>query len=85
MSGYNNENYSRISLMAISSNLNLLDRSIRGVIGICVTAFALFNGDLIGDVFIEVLLGIFGLLNLISLFTGWCPVYHLAGIDTRKH
>ena len=56
--------------MAISSNLNLLDRSIRGVIGICVTAFALFNGDLIGDVFIEILLGIFGLLNLISLFSG---------------
>ncbi|MAJ69383.1 MAG: DUF2892 domain-containing protein [Alteromonadaceae bacterium TMED7] len=71
--------------MAFSSNLNTLDRSIRGVIGICVTAFALFNGDMIGDVFIEVLLGIFGILNLISLFSGWCPVYHLAGIDTRKH
>ncbi|WP_296048349.1 DUF2892 domain-containing protein [uncultured Alteromonas sp.] len=71
--------------MALTSNLNLLDRSLRGVIGICVTAFALFNGDLIGDVFIEVLLGIFGLLNLISLASGWCPVYHLAGINTRKH
>lgn len=70
--------------MAISSNLNTLDRSVRGVIGICVMSFALFNGDLIDDVFIEILLGIFGFLNLISLTTGWCPVYHLAGISTRK-
>ena len=71
--------------MAITSNLNPIDRSIRGVIGICIMAFALFNDDLIGDVFIEILFGIFGLLNLISLFSGWCPVYQLAGINTRKH
>ena len=40
--------------MAIESNLNTLDRSLRGLIGIGVTAFALFNGDIIDDVFIEV-------------------------------
>lgn len=70
--------------MAIHSNLNLLDRSLRGLIGIGVTGFALFNGDVIDDVFIEILLGIFGALNLISLLSGWCPVYHVAGISTRK-
>ncbi|MEQ3639367.1 MULTISPECIES: YgaP family membrane protein [unclassified Alteromonas] len=64
-------------------NLNKLDRSVRGFIGIGVTAFALFNGDIINDVFIEVLLGIFGGLNLISLVFGWCPVYQLAGISTK--
>ena len=70
--------------MAIESNLNTLDRLLRGLIGIGVTAFALFNGDIIDDVFIEVLLGIFGILNLISLTSGWCPVYHIAGLSTRK-
>lgn len=69
--------------MAIKSNLSSIDRYTRGAIGIGVTAFALFNGSIIEDVFIEVLLGIFGFLNLISLFTGWCPVYQVAGISTK--
>ncbi|MDB2330433.1 DUF2892 domain-containing protein [Alteromonas sp.] len=70
--------------MALQSNLNTIDRVLRGMIGICVTSFALFNGDVIDDIFIEVLLGIFGVLNLISLTSGWCPVYQLAGISTKK-
>lgn len=70
--------------MAITSNLCQLDRLIRGSIGICVTAFAIFNGNIIEDLFIEFLLGIFGVLNLISLVFGWCPVYQLAGISTKN-
>ncbi|MDO6566597.1 DUF2892 domain-containing protein [Alteromonas sp. 1_MG-2023] len=70
--------------MAIQANLSLLDRSLRGAIGICVTAFAFLNGDIIDDVFIEILLGIFGVLNLISLFSGWCPVYQIAGVSTKE-
>lgn len=70
--------------MAITSNLSQIDRFIRGVIGVAVTGFALFNGNLIEDIFIEILLGIFGLLNLISLVFGWCPVYQLAGISTKS-
>jgi len=70
--------------MAIQANLSLLDRSLRGAIGICVTAFAFLNGDIIDDVFIEILLGIFGGLNLISLVSGWCPVYQIAGVSTKE-
>ncbi|MEQ5806865.1 DUF2892 domain-containing protein [Alteromonas sp. NFXS44] len=70
--------------MNITQNLNTLDRSLRGVIGVLFTAFALFNGNIIEEPVIEVLIGIFGFLNLISLFTGWCPVYHVAGISTRN-
>ncbi len=68
----------------VNANLSKIDRLLRGFIGIGVTAFALFNGDIIDDVFIEVLLGIFGVLNLISLFFGWCPVYQIAGISTKE-
>ena len=68
----------------VNANLSKIDRLLRGFIGIGVTAFALFNGDIIDDVFIEVLLGIFGLLNLISLLFGWCPVYQIAGISTKE-
>jgi hypothetical protein len=70
--------------MAIHANLSLLDRTLRGAIGISVTAFAFFNGNIIDDVFIEILLGIFGVLNLISLLSGWCPVYQIAGVSTKE-
>lgn len=69
--------------MAITKNLNTVDRSLRGVIGVLFFGFAFLNGELIEEPILEVLIGIFGGLNLISLFTGWCPVYHIAGISTR--
>ncbi|MGB0784264.1 MAG: YgaP family membrane protein [Marinomonas sp.] len=68
----------------MKKNLNSLDRIIRGVVGIVFTGFALFNGEYLQKPILEVLLGVFGALNLISLFFGWCPVYHLAGINTYK-
>ena len=68
----------------MKKNLHLIDRSLRGIIGVTVTAFALFNGDYLQEPVLEVLLGVFGALNLISLATGWCPIYHLANISTRK-
>ncbi|MCF2949918.1 DUF2892 domain-containing protein [Paraglaciecola aquimarina] len=70
--------------MKLTQNLNLIDRSARGIIGVLVTLFALFNGSYIEEPIIEILLGIFGVLNLISLFSGWCPVYQIAGLSTRS-
>lgn len=64
-------------------NLHLWDRLARGVIGVGVIGFVLFNGGYLEDPIIEGLLFVFGVLNLISLSTGWCPVYSLANIDTR--
>jgi hypothetical protein len=69
--------------MKINKNLSPVDRCLRGVIGIAVTGFAFFNGDFISEPIIEVLLGTFGVLNLISLVTCWCVVYQVAGISTR--
>ncbi|MBU1296238.1 MAG: DUF2892 domain-containing protein [Gammaproteobacteria bacterium] len=68
----------------MKKNLHLVDRIIRGVIGVVFTGFALFNGDNLEEPVLEVLIGVFGVLNLISLFSGWCPVYHVAGISTYK-
>lgn len=67
----------------IKQNLHIWDRLARGLIGVFVISFALFNGDILQDIVIESLLVIFGILNLISLATGWCPVYSIAGISTR--
>lgn len=69
--------------MAIfKKNLCNLDRGLRGIIGICVTTYGVFFGAQIGDWILQTIVIIFGLLNLISLATGWCPVYQLAKIQT---
>ena len=71
-----------VGVLMISKNLSSLDRFARGGVGIAVTGFALFNGDILQEPLLEILLGTFGVLNLISFITGWCPVYHLAHIST---
>ncbi|MBJ7538713.1 YgaP family membrane protein [Marinomonas transparens] len=68
--------------MAITKNLHIIDRTIRGVVGLVLTGLALFNGDFLQDPLLEILLGIFGTLNFISLLVGWCPVYQLSNIST---
>ncbi|MAF14373.1 MAG: hypothetical protein CMG93_00065 [Marinomonas sp.] len=68
----------------IKPNLHPWDRALRGIIGVVVVAFALLNGDFLEEPVIEILLFIFGALNLVSLATGWCPVYSVAHIDTRN-
>ena len=64
-------------------NLNALDRGIRGVLGVITIYFGLFGNELIGDLIVQSILVAFGIVNLISLASGWCIVYHFAGINTR--
>ncbi len=73
-----------MNAMKLHKNLSTIDRSLRGVIGFTITIFAFANGEMIEEPIIEILLGVFGMLNLISLFSGWCPVYSLAGLSTRQ-
>ena len=68
----------------MKTNLHPFDRAIRGIVGVVFIGFAIFNGDSLQEPILEVLIGIFGALNLISLLFGWCPVYHFAGISTTK-
>lgn len=65
-------------------NLHPIDRIARGVIGIVIIGFLLLNNGYLQEPILEILLGVFALLNLISLFSGWCPVYHLASISSAK-
>tara|TARA_R110000764_G_scaffold234242_1_gene327987 strand:+ start:9126 stop:9338 length:213 start_codon:yes stop_codon:yes gene_type:complete len=66
-------------------NLYPIDRIARGVIGIVIIGFLLLNNGYLQEPILEILLAIFGGLNLVSLISGWCPVYHLAGISTCKN
>tara|TARA_R110001583_G_scaffold51709_1_gene161231 strand:- start:169 stop:348 length:180 start_codon:yes stop_codon:yes gene_type:complete len=57
----------------------------RGVIGIVILGFLLLNAGYLQEPILEILLVAFGVLNLVSLISGWCPVYHLAGISSCKN
>lgn len=66
-------------------NLHPIDRMARGVIGIVILGFLLINNGYLQEPILEILLVAFGVLNLVSLISGWCPVYHLAGISSCKN
>ncbi len=66
-------------------NLHPIDRMARGVIGIVILGFLLLNNGYLQEPILEILLVAFGVLNLVSLISGWCPVYHLAGISSCKN
>lgn len=69
--------------MVFEKNLSNLDRTVRGFIGVSLSVFVFWNGGLLEDQILQWLLGVFGALNLVSLATGWCPVYQLAGLSSR--
>lgn len=70
--------------MKVKKNLCKIDKYIRGVIGIAITLSGVFFGNAIGDPLLQILVIIFGLLNLVSFVTSWCLVYHIASISTLK-
>jgi hypothetical protein len=62
-------------------NLSNLDRSIRIVLGLLMLAFGW--GGLATGVW-RIGLEIFGWVPLATGLAGWCPVYALLGISTRR-
>lgn len=65
-------------------NLSTADRVIRGIVGSVSIYFGIFGGDIIGEPILQGFLVIFGVLNIVSLLTGWCMVYQAASIDTSR-
>lgn len=63
-------------------NAGMLDRALRTIIGVVMIYFGFINTGLIGQVILAVLIGIFGIINILVAVTGVCPVYTLAGINT---
>lgn len=66
----------------MQKNLNRKDAILRSVLGIA--AIALFFMQVINDEVLELILGIIGLMLLISAIIEFCPIYYLLGIKTRQ-
>lgn len=65
-------------------NMHPIDRVLRITIGVFLMFIGFFTRDLISDPLFGTLLGIFGLINLVSSLVGICPVYLMAGISTLR-
>ncbi|HEX9625947.1 MAG TPA: DUF2892 domain-containing protein [Acidiferrobacterales bacterium] len=63
-------------------NMNGLDQVVRGVIGVAAGYLGFIEPAAVGDPVLAALVGLFGVLNVFSAFTAYCPVYHLAGMSS---
>lgn len=63
-------------------NLCLADRLIRGVVAVVTLSTGLLGSSLIGDAIVQGILIAFGAANFLSLVTGWCVIYQVAGLST---
>lgn len=71
-------------MLNIKKNLCVIDRVVRGIIAVTLFLYVFFAQEQIGDAFLQGAIIVFALLNLVSVVTGWCPVYRIANINTFK-
>ena len=60
-------------------NESTIDRIIRAVLGVALVAIGLTVGGTLA-----VVLYVLAAVMLVTALTGFCPLYHLLGIDTCK-
>lgn len=67
----------------IQKNLSRIDQGVRITVGLLLVYTGFINTTLIGDTYLAGALGVFGLVNLLAGLIACCPLYRLAGINTR--
>ena len=68
----------------MKKNLHPIDQAIRFIVAAICIYYGFFEGSLIQDSFLAGAVGIFGVINLIAASMRFCPIYHLAGINTAR-
>jgi hypothetical protein len=66
----------------IKRNLHNLDRLVRVIIGIGCIYVGFVDTSIISNHLISILVGIFGVINIVAAAIAHCPVYNLAGLST---
>ncbi len=65
-------------------NASGIDRLIRVFLAAALIYLGLVDPGVVGNRLVAYLLGVVGVLNLIVVCIGWCPVYALTGVRTIK-
>ena len=66
----------------IKRNLHNLDRLARVIIGIGCIYVGFVDTSIISNSVVSMLVGAFGVINIIAAAISHCPVYNLAGLST---
>lgn len=70
--------------MKFKINMCLLDRALRTIGSIYLIYIGFINTELLANPLLNLMLGGFGVFNIIVVMVGFCPVYFIAGISTTK-
>lgn len=64
--------------------MGLIDRSIRIITGLVMMYFGFIDQAVIGNLTINIILGIFGIVSIAFAYIAFCPIYTLGNISTIK-
>lgn len=65
-------------------NASLVDRAVRALLMPVLIYLGFVHPGIVGNRLVAYLLGAVGLLNLLVVCCGWCPIYALTGVCTVK-
>ena len=70
--------------MKLKVNMGIIDRSFRLLVGIILIYIGFVNQELVSSEILRYILGLIGVINIISSLAGICPIYMLANINTCR-
>ena len=65
-------------------NMGQVDRLIRVLTGLVMMYFGFINQDVIGNLTINIIVGIFGIISIVFAYLSFCPIYTLGNVSTLK-
>lgn len=65
-------------------NMGSIDRAIRIVTGLAMMYFGFIDQSVIGNLTINIIVGIFGIVSIVFAYMAFCPIYSLGNISTTK-
>ena len=71
--------------MSLLKNMSTIDRIIRTFAGLALIYFGFFYNGLTDYLIINLLIGLLGVINVVSSILGACPVYTIVGISSCKN
>jgi len=70
--------------MKLKVNMGIIDRSFRLLVGLILIYIGFINQELVSSEILRYILGVIGVINIISSLAGICPIYMLANINTCR-
>ena len=65
-------------------NMGLIDRIIRIVTGLGMIYLGFIDQAIIGNLTINIIVGIFGIISIFFAYIAFCPIYTFGNISTAK-